>query len=1072
MQSYQGVRFAAVVPGGQWVSALSSSVRGVGTWVKHTWGSGVRGVRQLVAGVHGLLRPASDVGSRSIAMVVAADGTPVFDDNDRPGNDSSDHNGVVRVNDLVTYRVDYMVSGVHSENTTVVITLPKGLMLESLPAFCGQGSSVSPESAGEVRVPYTANSIDDLAEQTVSCNVGTKDGSTESFAISLKVSNAVHHDALLAPQSVVLKGDGLPDVGTDKPIPVVRVTSALKWDLTMNGIQTNENSGYTYGPRFAKCPQNNTRTCFYIAYSLAVYARSDGKGAMPAAEPIKVTDDLSPERLFPGLSPAQYARMNADKNKYGAVISDDDIWQSRSPGFVAPKDTDQWTHGKAVRDSGSMSWVQQGGPGTPAYISIANTDWSLKTVPRTDNSGNTISPGYAYAVFIPLQVYVPVDTVKDFGSFSNGTWSLQARNTYTNLEMKGFDNGDVLTSAGQPTYNDYRQLPLIVRVPGGFDAYFGGVPGDRLNTPGEIFMPWWSDCVAGLPGNGRIRSGENNASPGQRVISQVLLGGANSSLLTKVTHVSSVAWDSTKTQLTNMTINNQITNTLYGYPVHNKPVWVSGVLNDNSHYVDDYSRAPKLEVEYGTGAQPVSGSDSGVTNASVTWYSSPDLVPGNDPVKAAQGIYTAVNRVRTYLVVPEPVGIVGDKVYVSVSIGLTVAADDMPDGTFLPMWASDIQVNHETSKSDVLASGPGWVSSYDPVGHAGAPGDRLRLARARVGVDSGVRRAGVGGFVPQVAVTGGDRVQFRLRASLTSAGGADPVGHRVWLEDCLPASLEYVPSAGSGGGPVVVSSSMPVDAKRPACGPGETYLRWEFTGQLVNEQVPEVVFEARVSSAADDGTYVNSVVVWSDADQSMLAARTSSVAVRVDNIVGVAVDKRSLTPTVGVNRVGSAVLESNVWELSVRNSQPTSGGLSDVVLVDVLPVAGVAGSRFAGVALLRSVSVTRGGSSGVRVEYTVSADVPRDPRVGEPGSVRWCVEAEFGSVGCPVSVADSRAVRVSRAGVFASGEVLAARVVVDVAGDVVVNQGYARVGGLRDPVGPVSREQRVVGASVAGVVWW
>lgn len=400
----------------------------------------------------------------------------------------------------------------------------------------------------------------------------------------------------------------------------------------------------------------------------------------------------------------------------------------------------------------------------------------------------------------------------------------------------------------------------------------------------------------------------------------------------------------------------------------------------------------------------------------------------------------------------------------------------MPDGTLLPLWSSDSHWNSEATKEEILASGPGWVSSYDPVGHAGAPGDRLRLARARVGVDSGVRRAGVGGFVPQVAVTGGDRVQFRLRASLTSAGGADPVGHRVWLEDCLPASLEYVPSAGSGGGPVVVSSSMPVDAKRPACGPGETYLRWEFTGQLVNEQVPEVVFEARVSAAADDGTYVNSVVVWSDADQSMLAARTSSVAVRVDNIVGVAVDKRSLTPTVGVNRVGSAVLESNVWELSVRNSQPTSGGLSDVVLVDVLPVAGVAGSRFTGVALLRSVSVTRGGSSGVRVEYTVSADVPRDPRMGEPGSVRWCVEAEFGSVGCPVSVADSRAVRVSRAGVFASGEVLAARVVVDVVGDVVgdvvVNQGYARVGGLHDPVGPVSREQRVVGASVAGVVWW
>lgn len=541
----------------------------------------------------------------------------------------------------MTYRVDYMVSGVHSENTTVVITLPKGLMLESLPAFCGQGSSVSPESAGEVRVPYTANSIDDLAEQTVSCNVGTKDGSTESFAISLKVSNAVHHDALLAPQSVVLKGDGLPDVGTDKPVPVVRVTSALKWDLTMNGIQTNENSGYTWGPRFAYCPQDSSRMCFYTAYSLAIYTKPDGKGAMPATEPIKVTDDLSPKRLFPGLSPAQYARMNADKNKYGAVISDQIGWLGWAPGFILPKSMGASTQGKAVGDSGNVTFSQPDGPGTVANISIANTDWSLKTVPKTDNSGNSVPATFVYAVS------VPVDTVKDFGSFSNGAWSLQARNTYTNIEMKGYDNGDVLTSAGQPTYNDYRQLALVIRVPGAFDAYFTGVPGDPKNTPGNIFNPGWDVLTPGLPGNGRLRSGENNAAPGQRITAEVLLGGSNSGLPTKVPHVSSVAWDSTKTQLTNMTINNQITNTMYGYPVHNKPVWVAGMWNDNSWIVNDPSRAPKLEVEYGTGAQPVSGSDSGVTNANVTWYSSPDLVPGNDPVKAAQGIYTAVNRVRT-----------------------------------------------------------------------------------------------------------------------------------------------------------------------------------------------------------------------------------------------------------------------------------------------------------------------------------------------------------------------------------------------------------------------------------------
>ncbi|OZG49298.1 SdrD B-like domain-containing protein [Bombiscardovia coagulans] len=1068
MQSYQGVRFAAVVPGGQWVSALSSSVRGVGTWVKHTWGNGVRGLGQLVAGVHGLLRPASDVGSRSIAMVVAADGTPVFDDNDRPGNDSSDHNGVVRVNDLVTYRVDYMVSGVHSENTTVVITLPKGLMLESLPAFCGRDSSLIPSVVASPPLPYSSYSINELPEQSLSCNIGSKENVAEGFALSVKVSNTVHNDMTLKPVSVTMKGDGLSEISATN-VPSVKASSALKWNISKNGLTGRPVSWPA--EVVADCPDNSGRKCFAAYFPVHISAPVNGKGSMPATGNVTFIDDVSPRKFYTNLTESQYVQIEANKAKYGAMVVRAGAGADQPNSQLNAPDQASWS----VRYSGSMN-IEQNVAGTPAKVTLEGTDWSLTTIPTETWDHHPIPAGNGYAVALSIITYIPVETVRDFGIHSNGVWTLPVKNTFTNLSIPGFTEKDIETSTDQPQNDDENTSVCRIYEEGNFDNRFFGVTGVRENESRYQYSFHDPAFGEGLPNNTNMAGdGLGWVGPKQEVISQFNFGGSSPALPVKETHLACAAWDNNKSQLTGIETKS-VPNTYNAFASNKRPVWLSGYRQDKRMGSTEVT-APRLLVQYGNSYVPTSGADSNcMQNAGVTWYNSPEQVPGNDPVKlnSQHPVYTAVNRVRLFLVIPE----IGQVV---IGLGLTTT-ENLSQGTIVPTWASDMWATGALSIEDLVSSTNKHLilSGYDPQTHSGAPGDRLNIVLSHLEVNSGGRnmeRTPSGSFESSVKATGDEHVQFQIHPSIT--GGNSLEQHELWIEDCLPAVLEYeMPDRSDSTTliPNVVSSSMPPDAKRPACGPGETYIRWEFTHLHAGDKIPDVLFTARVSKTAPDGSYVNSVVTWSDADPAHNATHDTSVSVRIDNIAGVAVDKRSLTPTVGVNRVGSAVLESNVWELSVRNSQPTSGGLSDVVLVDVLPVAGVAGSRFTGVALLRSVSVTRGGSSGVRVEYTVSADVPRDPRVGEPGSVRWCVEAEFGSVGCPVSVADSRAVRVSRAGVFASGEVLAARVVVDVvgdvAGDVVVNQGYARVGGLRDPVGPVSREQRVVGASVAGVVWW
>lgn len=62
-----------------------------------------------------------------LSVSIASDWTPQFDADDAPGNDSSATNGVVRVNDTVTYKVNYGVKTSSVDNLTLRLTLPAGM---------------------------------------------------------------------------------------------------------------------------------------------------------------------------------------------------------------------------------------------------------------------------------------------------------------------------------------------------------------------------------------------------------------------------------------------------------------------------------------------------------------------------------------------------------------------------------------------------------------------------------------------------------------------------------------------------------------------------------------------------------------------------------------------------------------------------------------------------------------------------------------------------------------------------------------------------------------------------------
>ena len=307
----------------------------------------------------------------SIDVTVKSDGTPSFDADDSAGNDSSATNGIVRVNDSITYRVQYGVNQDAGDNTTVKIGFPKGIYMEELPGFCtGAGSALTPETLPTPQLPLSGNSLDSMPAQSLVCNLGNKPAaSSDFFDFTAKVSNLVRNGTALPLASAELSADGATTVSSPTAATVT-ASSRLKWDISKNSISSSPNQGYVYGPTNTSCPWDKAATCKMTAYTALIGAPTGGKGAMPATGDVTWTDDVTPEAMYPELDAGKIAAIKADLEKYGSRVYPYDYFYS-APG---PKiGVSGGTSLNSVRDSGTVE-ISQAGPGQPAKFTVKNAD--------------------------------------------------------------------------------------------------------------------------------------------------------------------------------------------------------------------------------------------------------------------------------------------------------------------------------------------------------------------------------------------------------------------------------------------------------------------------------------------------------------------------------------------------------------------------------------------------------------------------------------------------------------------------------------------------------------------------
>ncbi|MDO4631278.1 MAG: DUF5979 domain-containing protein [Corynebacterium sp.] len=1054
----------------------------------------------------------------SIAGDIDADGTADFSANDDAGNDSGPSNGIVRVNDTVTYRVDYAASAIEAENVKLVFTLPKGMEMTELPGFCNAaGSSIDPKTAGEPSLPLKANAIDELNEQTVTCAVGDKNTASYTVKFVAKVLSVVPHNHELKLKKLEVTADNAAPA-TAANLPTVRASSALMWDVSKNGINDNPNSGYVYGPAQVPCPWDNGRVCFQTGYQVLMSAPTAGKGAMPAIGDITVVDDLTPESMYPQLDAAQLAKFKADLDKYGTRVSLADAFAHQIPGSKIGGDDrgNARTATNSVRDSGTVE-VNQAQPGTPATFTFKAPDTTLRTVPTQALRpvGQVLPANRAYAISVPFVTYTPADTIQEFGVKAPNSWTLQTHNQYKNLKVTGLD-GTVqgMTDPGQDPKNDYRDTTPKIQIGGAFSKSFTGVPGAARNMTPREFAPNHTARGEGPPGGATINSGGITVAETQSVISQMLLVGSTPAEGTPYSAVMCDSWDNSLLNLQkgDVPASTHASAQFQALPSGGKPVWVSGYNNadlggNRFGFATDPSQmdAP-IKVQYAAAAGGANensqcGDDKG------PWFDDPAQVPGNDAAQAAKGVYTGVGRVRVHTVLPKPKAnnsVLGQGVRMAVSINMKVAESGRDAGTKLPNWASaKILANSTASQADNLASQAStWTQAdYKPEDHVGAGGDRLILAPLQVRIDKQVRKGTDGAFSDTPpSVSGGDAqsntpadtVQFQIKPSITSGALTPNILKDVWVEDCLPAAAAFV---SADPRPALVSKTVPADAKDGKCAAGETYIRWIFPRHEVNTEAPTILLTTEVQADVKDGSYSNRAFIWGQDDQSPVNLRQNTAPFQVANIAGVKLLKNALTPVVQVNRDGSQNVELNKWQIKLTNTlsatsprQPQNADIIDILPRQDWPMEGTPKekSKFTGTFTFDSAELTPTSSKAgqqAKLLYTKAADPkqdPADPTNGANGSTAWCDKPEGGTVvvgtgACPANKSEVTALRMQRPGLFASGDVIEFQVNMlgrnNKGGDVYVNRAFARADGITFPVGPVDRKEESIASAIGDYTW-
>jgi hypothetical protein len=372
-----------------------------------------------------------------MSMAVAADGHGAFTEDDRPGGDSSAHNGIVRTADSVVYSVDISPgSGRPARDETFVVNAPPGTSWSRIPSACnGPGSGI--------------------AGSALTCNLGDVSAVTR-VSVVLDVGRLVKNRDELVPSGSVRAAQA-PEVAAIPPAPV-RVSAAPRYDLSISAIPpsiSNAESpdGKSPGKRLVY-PILVDWKGIHVADGLLGYEQLRGD--------ITFSDDVS-KMYGDAASPALLSPLDGAP---ACGINTGQVPQAPGGRGGGPN---------AVADSGTIT-CSQNEPGGPISVTVSGIDSRLDNIPSKSVSGGAIPGGVRpYIVAGYLSLWVPEPVAVD---------TLTAVNRYTDLAAPSVTGQKNYDGETEPLGNNAISRN-IGRLPGvsGNLRYWG-----VANRPDDLFV--------------------------------------------------------------------------------------------------------------------------------------------------------------------------------------------------------------------------------------------------------------------------------------------------------------------------------------------------------------------------------------------------------------------------------------------------------------------------------------------------------------------------------------------------------------------------------------------------------
>ncbi len=870
-------------------------------------------------------------------LSIVSDGTPTWDSDNNPGNDTDGANGIIRSHDSLLMEVFYNTDSGGATDLNFSSILPDGLVWDNVPAAAALDSrtmvfdSVTGLPGGDMRgiVAY----LPDVA--------GTF---TSSVTFEAR--------ALGGPQGMALNDVQFEVASNENPVAIETeshdfvLSSAANMDIqllipTFRGVHTDA-AGAVDGVVYT-----------YSVGILGDHPTRTGTDAVKGSAPIEdnFTFDLDLSNVTPnatifdwGPSLGGNAELGGDGitrnyERFTTAAGGTSTYWSRSTypaGQTGEAGSSVWTPEHSTPDSGDWTIINSAGSVFTAQVSGADTTGSHFP---DFGAGNRVLPaGENWFTSAQVSVWIPIDDILPGADGISGTPDdgvLTITPEITNFDPDdayGITNnfGSGVGEIEDTSNNDYEHTIFAFNQGGG----------TKYNS------------TAGHPTSGRWVETSTNWSAGDgetsvgHVFDARVTSGRNGGVLALEGSIFGDKFDNTAVKIT---ANSLPSASGDGW----SRVYASGGPNNGTHltYGTDYI------IEFGTGG--VGGAAGGWTdwdsmgdatladNESIGGYWSQDptdpLLGGN---AYADGVRDSITKWRIIVLRDvEPgetlIGLVSNE-----TIGhSTLDPANNPGGNIIANFhASSIGY----LRDDANPANDWRTSEYDPLNnnvYSGAAsglnsGDRLWIVDANVDVDKTVVDLGAGS-----SYLAGSAATIQLEGTVTIPGpDSGAPAQDVYITDMLPAGLTVVggsasPASGTtftaGDGSTIsvqaVEYFIPdTNSWSTTWSYGATGIRWFYGDVPLNTVLPTMTFDVLIPFDAKNGeSWTNTAVASSPSDDTTEEFRSSSAGLVAVQVAAMSAGKFVVTPLVPEDT-------TIVYELGIANvSDDKEVPWFD--LVDILP---------------------------------------------------------------------------------------------------------------------------------------